>query len=43
MLFELKNIRRKAGLSQEEAADQLGVPIGTYRNWEQMKTMPNVP
>ena len=40
MLFELKNIRRKAGLSQEEAADQLGVPIGTYRNWEQMKTMP---
>ena len=40
MLFELKNIRRKAGLSQEEAAKQLDVPLNTYRNWEQMKTMP---
>lgn len=40
MLFELKTIRKKSGLSQEEAADQLGVPIGTYRNWEQLKTMP---
>lgn len=40
MLFELKTIRKKSGLSQEDAADQLGVPIGTYRNWEQLKTMP---
>lgn len=40
MLFELKTIRKKSGLSQEDAAVQLGVPIGTYRNWEQLKTMP---
>jgi transcriptional regulator with XRE-family HTH domain len=40
MLYELKTIRKKSGLSQEDAADQLGVPIGTYRNWEQLKTMP---
>lgn len=40
MLFELKNIRKRSGLSQEDAAKQLDVPIGTYRNWEQLKTMP---
>ena len=40
MLFELKSIRKRSGLSQEEAAKQLDVPLNTYRNWEQMKTMP---
>lgn len=40
MLFELKAIRKKSGLSQEAAAKQLGVPLNTYRNWEQLKTMP---
>ena len=40
MLFELKAIRKKSGLSQEDAAKQLGVPLNTYRNWEQLKTMP---
>lgn len=40
MLFELKAIRKKSGLSQENAAKQLGVPLNTYRNWEQLKTMP---
>ena len=40
MLFELKTIRKKSGLSQEEAAEQFGVPLNTYRNWEQLKTMP---
>lgn len=40
MLYELKTVRTRSGLSQEEAADQLGVPIGTYRNWEQLKSMP---
>lgn len=34
-IFRLKNLRKKKGLGQQELADTLGVPIGTYRNWEQ--------
>lgn len=40
MLFELKNIRKKSGLSQANAAKELNVPLGTYRNWEQCLNMP---
>ena len=40
MLRELKNIRKAHGVSQVEAADRFGVPLSTYRNWEQCKNMP---
>ena len=35
MLYELKNIRKASGYTQASMADKLGVPLGTYRNWEQ--------
>jgi len=41
MLERLKEIRRKKGVSQIKAADDLGVPISTYRTWEQCKNLPN--
>lgn len=31
----LKAARRRTGLNQKEAASELGIPVGTYRNWEQ--------
>ena len=40
MLFELKNIRKMSGLSQANAAKELNVPLGTYRNWGQCLNMP---
>ncbi len=40
MLFELKRIRKEAGLTQKDVAEKLGVPLGTYRNWEQLKNVP---
>lgn len=40
MLYELKSIRKRAKLTQEEAAEQLRVPLSTYRNWEQCKNAP---
>lgn len=32
---QLKNFRKRLGMSQNKLADTLGVPIGTLRNWEQ--------
>lgn len=40
MLYELKAIRKKSGISQKDAAEQFNVPLSTYRNWEQRKNMP---
>lgn len=40
LLYELKSIRKRSGLKQEQAAEQLHVPLGTYRNWEQCKNAP---
>lgn len=40
MLYGLKAIRKRSNLSQKEAAEQLGVNPGTYRNWEQCKNQP---
>lgn len=40
MLYELKKIRLNSGLSRKEAAEKLGVPFNTYRNWEQCVNMP---
>lgn len=36
----IKAVREFRGLSQEEAAQLLGVKIGTLRNWEQGKNDP---
>jgi len=41
MLKRLKEIRRKKGVTQIKAADDLGVRISTYRTWEQCKNLPN--
>ena len=32
---QLKELRLKAGMTQKEFAESLGIPIGTVRNWEQ--------
>lgn len=40
MLYELKRLRKAAGLSQAAAAEEFGVPLGTYRNWEQCVNAP---
>ena len=37
----LKNARKKAGLTQAQAADAVGVNDGTYKNYEQGKREPN--
>ena len=41
MQTRLKASRKHAGITQEEAADALGVSIGTYRNWEQGRVVMN--
>jgi len=41
MLERLKEIRQKKGVTQTEVAKELGVPVGTYRTWEQCNNMPN--
>ena len=40
MLYELKRIRKAAGLRQDEAALVFNVPLNTWRGWEQCKHMP---
>jgi putative transcriptional regulator len=35
MLISPKNLRRRLGMTQEEFADALGIPVPTLRNWEQ--------
>lgn len=32
---QLRDWRRRLDLSQPAAASELGVPVSTYRNWEQ--------
>lgn len=34
-------IRRKLGVTQQRFADVLGVPVTTYRNWEQGRKVPD--
>lgn len=40
MLINLKKTRKQTGKSQETVANELGIPIGTYRGWEQLKSTP---
>lgn len=37
----MKEARNASGLNQKEAAERLGVSIGTYRNWEQGRVIMN--
>jgi putative transcriptional regulator len=40
---EVRDLRRRAQLTQIEFAARLGVPVETIRNWEQGKRMPRGP
>jgi putative transcriptional regulator len=40
---EVRDLRRRAQLTQMEFAARLGVPVETIRNWEQGKRMPRGP
>ncbi len=40
---EVRDLRRRACLTQQEFAAKLGVPVETIRNWEQGKRMPRGP
>jgi DNA-binding XRE family transcriptional regulator len=42
-LTRLKEMRQLANMTQQQAADKLKIPIGTYRNWEQLKNNPSFP
>ena len=39
----VRDLRRRARLTQLEFAARLGVPVDTIRNWEQGKRMPRGP
>jgi putative transcriptional regulator len=39
----VRDLRRRACLTQQEFASRLGVPVETIRNWEQGKRMPRGP
>ncbi len=39
----VRDLRRRARLTQLEFASRLGVPVETIRNWEQGKRMPRGP
>jgi putative transcriptional regulator len=39
----VRNLRRRANLTQLEFAERLGVPVETIRNWEQGKRVPRGP
>jgi len=40
---EVRDLRRRARLTQQEFAARLGVPVETIRTWEQGKRMPRGP
>jgi putative transcriptional regulator len=39
----VRDLRRRANLTQQEFAARLGVPVETIRNWEQGKRLPRGP
>ncbi len=40
---EVRDLRQRARLTQQEFAAKVGVPVETIRNWEQGKRMPRGP
>jgi transcriptional regulator with XRE-family HTH domain len=42
---QLKQLREKAGLTQEELARRCGIPLRTYQRWEsgESAARPNIP
>lgn len=38
---QVKVVRRALGLTQEEFANQFHIPIGTLRDWEQGRNVPD--
>lgn len=40
---QVKVLRNRLGITQEEFADTYGVPIGTLRDWEQGRSTPDAP
>jgi putative transcriptional regulator len=40
---KVRELRRRACLTQQEFAARLGVPVETIRNWEQGKRLPRGP
>ena len=41
MQVTLKAARTNVGLTQQEAADKIGVTVDTISNWERAKSFPN--
>lgn len=41
MQTRLKEVRKTAGYSQQDASKLFGVSLGTYRNWEQGRVVMN--
>lgn len=41
MKVTLKAARTNVGLTQQEAADKIGVTVDTMSNWERAKSFPN--
>ena len=41
--LEVRDLRRRACLTQQQFAAKLGVPVETIRNWEQGKRAPRGP
>lgn len=41
--LEVRDLRRRARLTQQEFAAKVGVPVETIRNWEQGKRLPRGP
>ena len=40
MSINVKDIRRKAGMTQREFAEEYGIPLSTLRKWEQGESSP---
>jgi putative transcriptional regulator len=42
-VVEIPKLRRRYRLTQQEFADRLGISVGTLRNWEQRRRIPDGP